>query len=105
MSMYGAAKRLSFVIVTASSFASPRDSSEWMMASASASSTSLPISVSKISGTGTVGSAANNVAAKTRTAASLRTPVSVHPWELLADQQFQAAEDGAAGHRDALDFL
>src|SRR5215472_15512835 len=38
-------------MVTASSLASPRDSSAWSTASASASSTSLPISVSKMTGT------------------------------------------------------
>src|SRR5438045_1282927 len=56
-------------MVTASSLASARDSSEWIMASASASSTSLPISVSKMSGTG---SAANSVVA-IRRAARVRT--------------------------------
>src|SRR6267378_2829935 len=49
--MNGAAQRLSLVTVTASSLASPRLSSEWIIASATASSTSLPISVSKISRT------------------------------------------------------
>src|ERR1043166_2111297 len=78
--MYGAAKRLSLVMVTARSFASRRDSSECSTASASASSTSFPISVSKMTGTGCAAKSA--VASRN---GSSRTTSSVLPDREHAD--------------------